>query len=108
MKSLKQQDKDFVIGNVFIMTHSFFSDVVRIDCTSEDPQEYVRLLSATSPGDYTIVFSLHCDNPYTIKNRIQGYLHSQKSAKEFYQVSAQLAERLLKREVLVIPTQYTP
>jgi hypothetical protein len=108
MKSLMQQDENFVIGNVFIMTHSFFSDVVRIECSSEDPHEYVRSLSANTPGNYTIVFSLHCDNPYKIKDRIQGYLHSHKSAKEFYQVPAQLAERLLKREVLVIPTQYTP
>lgn len=103
MKSLKQHDIDASIGNVFVMTHSFFSDVIRIGCTSQDPQEYVKSLSEKTPGDYTIVFTLHCNNPCKVKKRIQSYLQPQKSAKEFYQISAHLAERLLKREVLTIP-----
>jgi hypothetical protein len=29
-------------GNVYVMTHSFFSDVVRIGCTPTDPLEYAK------------------------------------------------------------------
>jgi len=104
MKNLQQHNNDASVGNVYVMTHSFFSDVVRIGCTSEDPQEYVKYLSAKTPGDYTLVFSLQCENPCKIKKRIQQYLNAQEYTKDFYQVPKKLAERLLKRESLVIPT----
>lgn len=104
MKNSAQQNKEASIGNVYVMTHSFFSDVVRIGCTPEDPQKYVKLLSAKTPGDYTLVFSLQCSNPCKIKKQIQAYLNAQEYVKEFYQVPAKMAERLLKRETLVIPT----
>ena len=96
-------DKDSV-GNVYVMTHSFFSDVVRIGCTTEDPKEYVKSLSAKTPGDYTVVFSLECNNPCRVKKRIQEHLNAKEYVKEFYQVPAKVAEHLLKRETLVIPT----
>jgi len=104
MKNSQQQNKKASVGNVFVMTHSFFSDVVRIGCTPEDPLEYVKSLSAKTPGDYTLVFSLQCSNPCNVKKRIQEHLNAKKYVEEFYQVPAIVAERLLKRETLVIPT----
>ena len=91
------------IGNVYIMTHSFFSDVIRIGCTAEDPNLYAKTLSAKTPGTYTVAFSLQCNNPNRIKEQIQTCLNSQKYANEFYQVAPDIAERLIKRESLRIP-----
>ena len=104
MKNSQQHNQKASVGNVYVMTHSFFSDVVRIGCTTEDPQEYAKSLSAKTPGDYTVVFSLQCSNPCKVKKRIQEHLNAQEYVKEFYQVPAAVAERLLKRETLVIPT----
>ena len=106
MKKSKPQieNNERSLGNVYVMTHSFFSDVIRIGCTTEDPQEYTESLSAKTPGDYTLVFSLQCNNPCKIKKRIREYLDAQEYVKEFYQVPAEVAERLLKREALIIPT----
>lgn len=109
MENLLQQieNKDIALGSVYVMTHSFFSDVIRIGCTSEDPQEYTKSLSAKTPGDYTLVFSQQCNNPCKVQQRIKEYLTTQEYVKEFYQVSASVAERLLKREILIIPTLMT-
>jgi len=104
MKNSQQNNNDALIGNVYVMTHSFFSDVIKIGCTTEDPIEYAKSLSAKKPGDYTVVFSLQCNNPCKIKKRIQEYLNAQEYVKEFYRVPAKVAERLLKNETLVIPT----
>jgi len=104
MKNSQQKNKEASVGNVYVMTHSFFSDVIRIGCTTEDPQKYVKSLSAKTPGEYTVVFSLQCSNPCKVKKKIQEHLNAQEYVKEFYQVPANVAERLLKRETLVIPT----
>ena len=101
---LPMENTDKIQGCVYVMTHSFFSDVIRIGCTAGDPQTYTQSLSAKTPGDYTLVFSLQCNNPCKISNRIQEYLSAQKYVKEFYQVPAKVAARLLTRETLVIPT----
>jgi hypothetical protein len=98
------QYNNISVGNVYVMTHSFFTDVVRIGCTPEDPHEYTRLLSAKTPGNYELVFSLQCQNPCKVKERIQNYLSAQEYVKEFYQIPSELAERLLTRETLVIPS----
>jgi hypothetical protein len=97
------QNCDKSLGNVYIMTHSFFSDVVRIGCTTENPKDYAKTLSKKTPGHYTLAFSLQCDNPCKVKKQIQTYLNTHKYANEFYQVTTEVAERLLKREVLRIP-----
>lgn len=60
-------EKDIALGNVYVMTHSFFSDVVKIGCTTEDPQEYAKSLSAKTIGEYSVVFSLQCNNPCKVK-----------------------------------------
>jgi hypothetical protein len=105
MKNIPQpaQSSEISLGNVYIMTHSFFSDVVRIGCTNEDPKIYAKTLSKKTPGEYTLAFSLQCDNPCQVKNQIQTYLNAEKYVNEFYQVTTNVAERLLKRESLRIP-----
>lgn len=105
MKNLTQsvEDNDVALGNVYIMTHSFFSDVIRIGCTPQDPEAYAKLLSEKSPGDYTVVFSLQCTNPCKVKKQIRTYLNAQEYVNEFYQVTAEVAQSLLKRESLRIP-----
>ncbi len=92
------------VGSVYVMTHSFFSDVIRIGCTPEDPQKYAEALSAKTLGQYTLVFSLKCSNPCKVKKQIREHLNAQEYVNEFYQVSAEVAESLLKREALRIPT----
>jgi len=100
----RNEQTDISLGSVYVMTHSFFSDVIRIGCTPEDPKEYTKSLSAKTPGDYTLVFSLQCNNPCKVKKRIKQHLNAQEYVNEFYQVSADVAERLLTRETLIIPT----
>ncbi len=100
----KNENADVSLGNVYVMTHSFFSDVIRVGCTPEDPQEYAKSLSAKTPGEYTLVFSLQCNNPCKVKKRIKEHLNAQEYVNEFYQVPAEVAQRLLTRETLIIPT----
>ena len=90
-------------GNVYVMTHSFFSDVVRIGCTPIDPIEYAITLSAKTLGDYTVVFSLKCQNPHKVKKQIRQYLNANAYVNDFYQVPADVAAIILKRLVLRIP-----
>jgi len=106
MEYLQKQIKNKTVpfGSVYVMTHSFFSDVIRIGFTFDDPQEYTKSLSAQTPGNYTLVFSQQCNNPFKVQQRIKEYLTAQSYVKEFYQVSAKVAERLLRREILIIPT----
>ena len=90
-------------GYVYVMTHSFFSDVIRIGCTPDDPKEYAKLLSKNTPGEYSLVYSLACNNPCRIKMQIREYLNAKAYVNEFYQVPAEIAAKLLKRETLKIP-----
>lgn len=92
-------------GNVCVLTHSFFSDVVRIGCTATDPDEYAKALSAKSPGEYTVVYALACQNPSSINKQVQQYLTSKKYIDEFYQTSVDVAAKLLKRTTLNIPIE---
>ena len=105
MKNIPQpvQSSEILLGNVYVMTHSFFSDVIRIGCTTENPENYAKTLSEKTPGDYTLAFSLQCDHPCKVKKQIQTYLNAQEYVNEFYQVTTEVAERLLKRESLRIP-----
>lgn len=96
-------NNDVSYGNVYVMTHSFFSDVIKIGCTPLDPIAHAIALSARTPGDYKVVFSLECSNPCKIKKQIREYLNAKEYVNEFYQVSAEVAENLLTRENLRIP-----
>ncbi len=102
--SAQSNSSDVSLGSVYVMTHSFFSDVIRIGCTPKDPQEYTQELSASTPGEYTLVFSLQCNNPCKVKKQIREYLNAQEYVNEFYEVPAEVAAKLLKRETLKIPT----
>lgn len=90
-------------GNVYVMTHSFFNDVIKIGCTTMDPEKHAIALSSKMPGDYKVVFSLRCANPCRVKKKIREYLDAKKYVNEFYQVPAEVAKNLLKRETLKIP-----
>ena len=95
---------DISLGSVYVMTHSFFSDVVKIGCTTEDPQTYAKTLSAKTIGEYSVAFSLQCRNPCKVQKKIKDYLNAQEYVNGFYQVSADIAKKLLKRETLKIPS----
>jgi len=99
--------EDVSQGNVYVMTHSFFSDVIRIGCTPEDTTVYAKQLSAKTPGEYSVAFSLQCHNPCKVKKQIREYLNAQEYVNEFYQVSPEVAEKLFKRETLRIPALMT-
>ena len=105
MENTEQDSKnnDVSYGNVYVMTHSFFNDVIKIGCTPIDPTEHAIALSAKTPGDYKVVFSLKCMNPCKVKKQIREYLNAEEYVNEFYQVPAEVAENLLKRETLKIP-----
>ncbi|MBL0710063.1 MAG: GIY-YIG nuclease family protein [Colwellia sp.] len=113
MKSSSQnkENKPVSVGNIYVMTHSFFSDVIKIGCTPEDPRKYAKSLSSKSPGEYTLVFSLQCNNPCQIKQQIREHLNTKVYVNEFYQVpleiAIEVAKSLVKREGLRIPTLNT-
>lgn len=90
-------------GNVYIMTHSIFSDVIRIGCTPIDTEQYAKSLSAKSPGHYQLYFSLSCDNPCQVKMQLRQHFNAKKFVNDFYEVSPETAKNLLKREVMKIP-----
>mgnify|MGYP003859892475 FL=1 len=102
-EKLATQTTNISLGNVYVMTHSLFSDVVKIGCTVENPVEYAKALSEKTIGEYRVAFSLECSNPCKIKKKIKEYLNAEEYTKEFYQVSSEVAAKLLKREVLKIP-----
>jgi len=104
---LPADNKTASVGNVYVMTHSFFSDVIKIGCTPIDPDEYTKSLSAKSPGTYTLVFSLKCNNPCQVKKQIKDYLNAQQYTNDFYQVSTEVAKSLVKRETMRIPALNT-
>jgi DNA-binding MarR family transcriptional regulator len=96
--------KDMVLkGYVYVMKHSLFSDVIRIGCTPKSPEDYAKTLSKTTPGEYEVLFQLYCENPCKIKQQVREYLNAQKFVNEFYQVSPEVVEKLLKTESLKIP-----
>lgn len=63
---------EVAFGNVYVMSHSFFSDVIKIGCTPLAPIEHAFNLSQKNPGDYRVVFSLQCKNPCQIKNKFEN------------------------------------
>lgn len=99
--------EDLPLGHVYVMTHSLFSDVVKIGCSAENPKEHAKLLSAKTIGDYSVVFSLACDNPCQIKRQVKAYLQAEEYVTGFYQVPIEVAGKLLKRETLIIPSLTT-
>lgn len=98
-------NKNINVGHVYVMTHSFFSDVVQIGCTSKSPTEDARSLSEKTIGEYSVAFSLQCNNPCNVKSQIKKYLSAQQYVNEFYQVSPKTVEKLLIRETLKIPSK---
>ncbi|GHE77658.1 GIY-YIG nuclease family protein [Thalassotalea profundi] len=90
-------------GNVYIMTHSIFSNVIRIGCTTKNTEDYAKELSAQTPGEYSIYFSLPCDNPCMVKKEIRKHFNSKNHVNEFYEISPEAAKTILKREVMKIP-----
>ncbi|WP_232771275.1 GIY-YIG nuclease family protein [Colwellia sp. 75C3] len=85
------------------MTHSIFSDVIKIGCTPADIVEYTKSLSAKSPGQYELFFSLPCDNPCQITKQLRKHFDAKQYINEFYEVSPEAARNALKREVMKIP-----
>ena len=90
-------------GNVYIMTHSIFSNVIRIGCTPSDSEEYAKSLSAEGPGQYALFFTMACDNPCQVKKKLRKHFNAQKYVNEFYEVSPESAKNILRREAMKIP-----
>lgn len=95
-------NNDVLEGNVYVMTHSIFANVVRIGCTPTSPDEYAKSLSKNTPGDYNVVFQLFCKNPCHIKKQVRKYLNANQYINEFYEVQPEHAAKLLKTESLRI------
>lgn len=96
-------------GNVYIMKHSLFSDVIRIGCTPDDPIHYTQTLSKKSPGSYTLLYAQACQQPCKVTRKVRRYLTEKNYINEFYEVSPSCAIKLFKQEVLRIPanSQYS-
>lgn len=103
--SLQNPHQDSVsFGNVYIMTHSIFSNMIRIGCTPCDTKDYAESLSEKSPGHYDLFYSLPCNNPCQVKKQMSEYFSKNNYINEFYEVSPQAAKSILTREVMRIPS----
>ncbi len=91
-------------GHVYVMTHSIFSDVVRIGCTPEDTEQYAKNLSLNTPGEYHIAYSSPCESPCEVKQRVRESLQNKIYMNEFYEVSVDEAKSMVQREVMRIPS----
>lgn len=89
-------------GNICIMTHSFFSNVIRIVSTQEPPKNFAKYLSDKSPGEYQVFFSLYCEHPNNVKDIVQKSLTPIECVKEFYDATPEQAVKLIKRETMKI------
>ncbi|WP_286262091.1 GIY-YIG nuclease family protein [Thalassotalea atypica] len=90
-------------GSVYVMTHSLFSNVIRIGCTPDVPEEHAKKLSIKTPGNYTLVFAQQCENPCSVRKQVSYFLQAKKYVNEFYEVPPEVAVNLLRRETLRIP-----
>lgn len=103
--SLQSHHQDGIsYGNVYIMTHSIFSNMIRIGCTPCDTQDYVKSLSEKTPGHYDLFFSLPCNNPCQVKKKIRAHFNEKNYINEFYEVSPHAAKKVLTREAMRIPS----
>jgi len=91
------------VGYVYVMTHSIFSDVVRVGCTPNDPVTYASDLSKRVPGEYFVAFAQQCKNPCSVTRQVKDFLKAKSYVNEFYQVPPDVAEALVRRETLRIP-----
>lgn len=91
------------VGYVYVMTHSIFSDVVRVGCTTDDPEAYATNLSKKVPGDYYVAFAQECKNPCSVTKQVKDFLKAKSYVNEFYQVPPDVAKALVRRETLRIP-----
>ena len=98
---------NIAFGNVYIMTHSIFSNVIKIGCTPDDTEAYAKSLSAKGPGDYKLYFSLPCNNPCQVKKQLRKHFVAEQYVNEFYEVSPEVAKSALKRELMKIPVLST-
>lgn len=56
-------------GNVYVMTHSFFSDVIRIGCTPENPPDYAKKFQLTHQVNILSFSHWHALIPVMYKNK---------------------------------------
>ena len=66
-----------------------------------DTEEYTKSLSAKSPGQYQLFFSLSCENPCQVKKQVRQHFNAEQYVNEFYEVSPETAKNILKRAVII-------
>lgn len=102
-------DKNSVLaikrGNVFILQHSFFKNVLQFGCSSQSPKFFADKLSDNSrmPGKFSVIGSLYCDEPCEVKERVIDSLKSAHYVENFYEISVEVAVKAIRREILRIP-----
>jgi len=91
-------------GNVFILQHSFFQNVVQFGCTSKDPNLIATKLTKQTrmPGEFSVISSLFCDEPCEVKKRVTNALKLAHYVEEFYEISPEAAFKVIQREILRI------
>lgn len=96
-------DNQMTHGNICVLNHSFFSDVIRIECTQDTPKHKADELSKKSPGEYNVVYHTHCHNPAQIKENVQKHLTYIQCVNDFFEASPEQVIQLIKRETMRIP-----
>ena len=94
-------------GNVFILQHTLFDNVVRFGCSKMCADEFAKDLSSKTkiPGKFIVYSSIYCQEPCFVKDRVVNALESNKYVNEFYEIQPEQALNIVKRETLRIPTK---
>ena len=92
-------------GNVFILQHTTFQNVVRFGCSEMHAEEFADQLNNKTriPGKFIVYSSIYCEQPCSIKDRVTDALRNNQYVDEFYQITAESALNIVKRETMRIP-----
>jgi len=94
-------------GNVFILQHTLFDNVLKFGCTHRNPDDVAEELSSkvSMPGKFSVISAIRCVNPCKVKEKVVEIFKSSRYIDDFYEVPVDTALSIVKRESMRIPIQ---
>lgn len=95
--------------HVYLLKHSLLSNIVKFSVSEQSQAEFMenQFASNNPLEQFSFVYSVLCNDPLAVVERVQETLSAQNTFGELYQVSAQEALKIVKREAMRIPIAYT-
>ncbi|GLX77756.1 hypothetical protein tinsulaeT_10960 [Thalassotalea insulae] len=94
---------------IYILQHSFITDVVRVGASEKHPELIAQELShkINLPGEYQVISSMHCANAQSASALIKQSIKHYQTAGGFYQLTPEHALKYIKRDTMRIPVTVT-